>query len=69
MIEIKPDEEDFEDLNQFIDERKSELDTFKRNMELYFPDLKKTKEGWMEYFLDWEDWKTDMHDMVWKNIF
>lgn len=51
-------------LNEFIDMNISNLNTFKNNMNsLHLND--KSKGEWMETYLAWLEWTTDLHDAFW----
>jgi len=51
----------------FVDKIKKEITVFGQNME----NLKKedlSPEEWMSLYLNWTEWTTDMHDMIWKEV-
>ena len=55
------------DLNKFVGEIENDADTFHHNMVNQDITDPKSKEEWMQLFLDWLEWKTDRHDDFWRS--
>ena len=53
-------------LSRFIGELEEMGDDFYHNLTNLGDTTRQTKEKWMEMFLRWAEWKTEVHDEHWK---
>ena len=51
----------------FVKIMKQQLTKFDRNLSNFnlLPPKKRSMTQWMTWFLDWSEWKTEMHDEYW----
>jgi hypothetical protein len=51
-------------LHEFAQFLRGNVDNFEKNLK-NMPDLHVWKEDWMQTFLNWAEWQTEVHELYW----